>query len=176
MITESNANVEFPSMTYFSGDMTRKDTGLSSDELLKVRSANVVSFVKFFSTVSAFIKKDSSRGNLLRVIFRKLKPGALVFYVDNCHGKRHTEFKSVASSEGVTDVLYDRCEQIRLPGTKRSAILKRFDEKTKSTIRKCFRVSIMLLRKPIIVHVPGSRVGLRAPSVSTLTTQSQYQN
>ncbi|XP_071788557.1 uncharacterized protein [Asterias amurensis] len=146
-ITESNANVEFPPMTYFSRDMTRGSADLSI--LDKIRSADIVSFVKFFSTVAAAILADATRGNLLREVFRELKPGALVFYIDNIFGDEHGEFKKIAYSGGVTDVLFEKIFfPISLPVTERSVSSKSFDAAIQVAPLLSCSVTVMLLRKP----------------------------
>ncbi|XP_071789194.1 uncharacterized protein [Asterias amurensis] len=147
-ITQSNASDEFPLMTYFSCDMTRSYNGLSMNELDKIRSADIVSFVKFFSTVANRIGSNNDCGNLLREVFRELKPGALVLYIDNRYGDRDEDFKKIAAFGGVTETLYKNVLPFRMPTAIRSDILTEFDRITGKNPNDPFTVSFMLLRKP----------------------------
>ncbi|XP_071788604.1 uncharacterized protein [Asterias amurensis] len=149
MITRSNLNADFPRMTYFSRDMTWQLNGLKIHELDKVRSADMVFFVKFFSSVASFIRNDATRGNLLREIFRELKPGALLLYIDNKFNDQHGEFKRLASSGGVTEVLFENIYfPISIPVTERSVSSKSFDAAIKVAPLLSCSVTVMLLRKP----------------------------
>ncbi|XP_033624309.1 uncharacterized protein LOC117287860 [Asterias rubens] len=163
-MTKSNANIEFPPMTYISRDMTGCTADLSI--LDKIRSADFVSFVKFFSTVSAAIGADATRGNLLREVFRELKPGALVFYTDNIFGDRHGEFKRIAYSGGVTDVLFEKIHfPISLPVTERSVSSKSFDAAIQVAPLLSCSVTVMLLRKPHMDN--GQNISSEAEPIHT---------
>ncbi|XP_033624836.1 RNA polymerase II degradation factor 1-like [Asterias rubens] len=147
-ITQSNASDEFPPMTYFSCDMTRSYTGLSMNELDKIRSADIISFVKFCSTVADYIGSHEECGTLLYEIFRELKPGALVLYIDNRYRDRDEEFKEMAEFRGVSETLYTSNQDFSMPVANRSDILTTFDRVTGKNPNNVFPVSVMLLRKP----------------------------
>ncbi|XP_071788950.1 uncharacterized protein [Asterias amurensis] len=148
-IKQSNASDEFPLMTYFSCDMTRSYNGLSMNELDKnIRSADIVSFVKFVSTVADRIGSNSDCGNLLREVFRELQPGALVLYIDNRKSDRDEDFKKIAAFGEVTETPYKSNHDFSMPVGNRSDILTTFDRVTGKNPYNVFKVSVMLLRKP----------------------------
>ena len=140
---------ELPRMSYLSGNITRTDSGLSIGELATFRSADVITMVKFFSTVAAFIRKDDAHGNLLKKIFQEMKPGAVVLYIDNRYGNQHEEFKTLAALGGMTETLFEWHGMISLPCVVHSESVQLIKQATGfEPLHQC-TVSIVLLRKPL---------------------------
>ena len=118
-------------MSYLSGNITRTDSGLSIDELATVRSADIVTMVKFFSTVAAFIRKDDAHGNLLKKIF-------------STKSLRHLQ-----ALGGMTETLFEWHGMISLPCVVHSESVQLIKELTGfEPLQQC-TVSIVLLRKPL---------------------------
>ena len=155
-ITEANPN-EFPHrVMYLRGNILWTDSQLSPDGLFAIRSAHIITVVKFFSTVAAFIRKDTSHGNLLREIFHEMKPGALVLYIDNLYSNQHVQFQNIAYSGGVRELLFEWHGEMILPDFEQSASTSRISKATDwfKPLKRC-TVSIMLLRKPTEYWVNG---------------------
>ena len=140
---------EFSLLTYLPGDITRADPPLSPLGLLIVRAADIITAVKVFSSVVAFIKNDASHGNLLREIFQEMKQGALLLYIDNLYGNNHRDFQTMAYNGGVTEQLFEWHGEMYFPNIVRSETTSLISQATGfKPLHRC-KVSVMLLRKPI---------------------------
>ena len=77
--------------------------------LLKIRNADIITMVKAFSPVAAYL--NLQRSALLRhqmstksgisAILSHAKPGALVIYIDNYNGQQNQIFKDIAQAKGL---------------------------------------------------------------------------
>ena len=141
---------EFPSqLTYFPVDITHKQRPLSKKGLRKIQAADIITVVKVFSSVAAFVRKDAAHGRLLREIFQEMKPGALVLYIDNRNGDKHNEFQTMAHYGGVREVLFKWQGEMGMPSVeKHSTSIRHIAQKTGfRPLQRC-NVTIMILRKP----------------------------
>ena len=148
-ITTANPNdFQLHKMTYMPGNILWTDSSLSPRGLLAVRSAHIITMVKFFSTVAAFLRRRHSHGNLLREIFQELRPGALVLYIDNLYNNQHLEFLDIAYSRGVREVLFEWHGEMVLPEFEHAKSISSIAKSTGfKPLQRC-TVSILLLRKP----------------------------
>ena len=149
-ISKANPPGEFPVLSYLPGDITRTNPPLSPRGRLTIQSADIITAVKVFSSVVAFMKKDALHGNLLREIFQEMKPGALLFYIDNFYKNDHRSFQAMAYDGGVTEHLFEWHGEMNYPAeVTHSETINRIIQGTGfKPLQRC-SVSVMLLRKPL---------------------------
>ncbi|XP_022099008.1 uncharacterized protein LOC110983772 [Acanthaster planci] len=93
------------SVTYQGCDLVQ-DSSVGGNVLGFIQQADMLTFVKSFSTVSAFFRADSRRGDLLRSILQEIKPDCFVLFIDNKH-LRDKEFQQQFASRAGLKLVFE---------------------------------------------------------------------
>ena len=135
----------FP-VDYFRCDLVRDNT-IENNVLDVVRRAEIVTLVKSFSAVFAFMRDDPRKSVLLQAVLRELKPGAVVIYIDNENKKETWEsFSKFAHNAGL-DVLFEWHGKPAIPtGVDSPIILNCSSALELCPMQSCI-VSVVLFRK-----------------------------
>ncbi|XP_071786394.1 uncharacterized protein [Asterias amurensis] len=158
----------FP-VEYFRCDLVR-DSTIDSFVLDAIRKAEILTLVKSFSAVFAFMRDDPEKSVLFQAILRELKPGAVVIYIDNEKNKETWGcFSKYAKNAGL-DMLYEWHGNPALPTGEDSVIIQNYSTALELRPMKSCAVSVVLLRKtrptlslletteingPAVAHYPG---------------------
>ncbi|XP_038045245.1 uncharacterized protein LOC119719821 [Patiria miniata] len=142
-------------VTYERCDVVR-DADLTTPTRRFIRQADMLTFVKVFSTVSAFFQEDPRRGDFVRSILRKIKQGCFVLYIDNEHDSDAHFEREFASPVGLGKVFEFRGE-LTLPLGEYSSTVEKYRRILDySPLRSC-NVLIQLYEK--LAVQPARRPG-----------------
>ncbi|XP_038063226.1 uncharacterized protein LOC119733937 [Patiria miniata] len=141
------------------------DTLVLNDVREFIKQADMLTFVKSFSAVSAFFRKDSRRGNLLRSFLRDIKPGCFVLFIDNEHVSDGHFQQEFASRVGL-ELVFERRGAQTVPRGTYSQTIKKYCRLLECQPMRTCDVIIQLFRKKVPVEVLRSTIPER-PSSST---------
>ncbi|XP_038055907.1 uncharacterized protein LOC119727901 [Patiria miniata] len=132
-----------------------RDTALTSISTRRfIRDADMLTMVKFFSTVSAFFRDEPGCGDLLRSFLHELKPGCFVLFIDNQHNSDTQFEQDFASPIGLGKVFEFRGKST-LPFGQYSSTVKRYCRDLNYKPMSSCEVLIQLYKK--LAVQPASR-------------------
>ncbi len=149
-------------------------TALRSDILHSIGKADMLTFVKSFSAVAAFLRKDPRKGSRLRSILHELKGGSFVLYIDNKHWDK-SFLNNFASPAGL-EVVFDFCGKQTLPFGQHSHTIREFSHHLDfRPMRNCdVTIWILYKKKSVRSNVQSSKPSTMASGRShSLTTIQQ---
>ncbi|XP_038063310.1 uncharacterized protein LOC119734001 [Patiria miniata] len=135
----------FP-VNYFRCDLVR-DTAIEPDVLDIIRRVDLVTLVKCFSAVAAFMRDDPRRSSVFQAILRELKPGAVVLYIDNEKNQETWQCFSEITRMAGLDVLHEWHGKPVIPSGEDSAIIQNYSSALELRPMQSCVVSVVLLRK-----------------------------
>ncbi|XP_033631582.1 uncharacterized protein LOC117293389 [Asterias rubens] len=136
---------ELPAVEYIECDLVHHSE-LQAPVVDAVKNADIVTMVKTFSTISAFIREDG-RAQRMQTIFREMKKGALLLFIDNENASKSWEFlNSFILTAGMT-TLYNWSGKTVMPSKKYSATIKKFSSKVDFKPMRFCKIRAVLLQK-----------------------------
>ena len=113
-----------------------------------VRKANIVTMIKTFSTISAFMRQDPSGGaKRMQIILQEMKPGALLLFIDNENAKKSWEFLSSFVHSAGMHTVYNWPGKTIMPTRKYSATIRKFCSEVEFKPMRFCKIRAVLLQK-----------------------------
>ncbi len=136
---------ELPAVDYIECDLVHHSK-LQAPVVDAVKNADIVTMVKTFSSISAFMRIDDG-AQRMQTIFREMKTGALLLFIDNENAGKSWEFLSSFVQTAGMNILYNWSGKTVMPSRKYSATIRKFSSRVDFKPMRFCKIRVVLLQK-----------------------------